>query len=67
MYRKSAFAKIGANYTDSMWALATASIPEEKVTKVSFIGSNRLGRFSNWPIDQSNGGICQPIGKRELI
>ena len=50
-----------------MWALATASIPEEKVTKVSFIGSNRLARFSNWPIDQSNGGICQPIGKRELI
>lgn len=40
--RKSAFAKIGANYTDSMWALATATIPEEKVTKVSFIGTNRL-------------------------
>ena len=42
LFSKSAFAKIGSNYTDSMWALATASIPEEKVTKVGFIGSQRL-------------------------
>ena len=50
-----------------MWALATASIPEEKVTKVSFIGSNRLGRFSFRPIDQSNEGIFGPIEKRVTV
>ena len=32
---------IGGNYTDSMWSLATAPIPEEKFTRVAFIGSNR--------------------------
>ena len=41
--RKSALSSvIGGNYTDSMWSLATGPIPEERITHVAFIGSNRL-------------------------
>ena len=46
--RTSAFAKAGrvamipAQYTNSLWALATATIPEEVETHVTFIGGNKI-------------------------
>ena len=50
-----------------MWALATASIPEEKVTKVSFIGSNRLGRFSKCCFLVANQRACWKASIWKLI
>jgi len=46
--KTSAFAKAGrvamipAQYTNSLWALATATIPEEVETHVTFIGGNKI-------------------------
>lgn len=48
MLRTSAFAKAGrvamipAQYTNSLWALATAPIPEEVETHVSFLSGNKI-------------------------